>query len=331
MLSQAWLFGRHGKVSAKDRSITLRLLILVVVVIAASLAAWFYYKAGRGDPRTRQYTTRQWLQMVKQAQHQPVAIWEGAFLGEIRRDYGGGELRFKETPAGVLEAQVDTLLQQEALMFLPLFDSKDPQIVLAGVYVYHWGKNLPDKLTEAEKAKIAAAFRKLFDHEDVRIRWAAVVLLAWRHWLTVEDVRRGLNDRTLAVRWITAANMAQLTFSSRTELLPQYSSDGRLLKADPLFIGQFVQTKRELAPILIEHLNDAHHQLRFEANTTLRSLFIRRVAGHIGTHDEPYPILPPKIDYLKGDWEIREENKKAWKAWWREHGEEALRWAHPPQ
>jgi hypothetical protein len=69
-----------------------------------------------------------------------VTIWKGLSSGRIRETGYGmhlSGLEFRETPAGVLEAQLSRgLLEKRPLLFLPLFDSQDPEVVLTGVYVY---------------------------------------------------------------------------------------------------------------------------------------------------------------------------------------------------
>jgi hypothetical protein len=313
--------------STKEKTLSLRWLVLVVVTIAVSLLAWLHYRAGSQDPRTRKYTTEQWLQMVTQREHQPIAKWRGpgaASLEESRASMDSCILGFQNTPSHVLEYQLEGLLKRDPLMFLPLFDSQDPQVVLVGMYVYR--NPLPDHLTKENKAKIAAAFRKLLDNPDTRMRWAAIQTLGENRWLTLDDVARGLNDETLDIRFTTGRWLKTLLQE------PCYTPlDNKLLEAEPNDVERLIETKRKLAPILLEHLNDAHFYVRQFTASRFRSLFARRVKTGTGVGELSAPMLPAEIDWMRADWHTRDKTEKEWKQWWAEQGKEALRWAHPPQ
>jgi hypothetical protein len=51
--------------------LSLTWFILIVIVIAGTRVLWIQHKAGSVDPRRRQYTKQQWMQMIKQAEPQP--------------------------------------------------------------------------------------------------------------------------------------------------------------------------------------------------------------------------------------------------------------------
>ena len=316
--------------SAKDRSITLRWLILVVVVIAVSLAAWFYYKAGRSDPRNRQYTSQQWLEMVKQPRHQPRVRWQGIGCGTLDRNSAGLEgpsLSFAGSPAGILEYQLSDLLKKDPMMFLPLFDSQHPQEILTAVSVYL--ERDPERqlhCTAEQKHQLAQAFRKLTDYKnDSRIRFAGIVYLGWRDLLTLEDVKKGVSDKRLDVRFTTAQQMRCL-YKDKVK----YSEDHKLLKGDPNTVEHLIEVKRVLAPILLAHVNDPHFYLRLFCARTFRDLFERPVRTEKGgTRYDLVPGGPDDFDWVRESWQAREDKKKQWKQWWAEYGEEALRWTHP--
>jgi hypothetical protein len=312
--------------STKDKSVSLRWLIVVVVTIAISLVAWLHYRDASSDPRDRRYTTQQWLEMFTRREHQPIATWKGIGVGHIRKNSIGHSydgLVFRDTPARVLEHQFSDLLEQEPLAFLPLFDSTDPEVILTGVYIYRRSPAFMEHLSTEDKSQVAAAFRKLLSHDDVRMRFTAGQTLGERRWLTVDDVDRGFDDEALSLRVLTAWWAGDVA-----ERPAIYSPQGKLLDADPNQTER-VDIKRKLAPVLLDHLNDPHFIIRSEVYGSFHSLLAEGVAiGQRSGHDLE-PTFPTKIDWVRGDWHTREQTRKAWKAWWAEHGEEALRWTHP--
>jgi hypothetical protein len=314
--------------STKEKTLSLRWLLLVIVVIAASLALWLHYKAGSQDPKTRKYTKQEWLQMVTRREHQPIATWKGISPGHIRK-YAKGHsydgLVFRGTPAGVLEHQFSDVLEQEPLAFLPLFDSKDPGVILTGVYIYRRSPAFVENLSTEDKSQVAAAFRKLLSHDDVRMRFTAIQMLGERRWLAVDDVERGLDDEALSVRVVTAWWAGDVA-----ERPARYSPQGKLLATDPNRTEK-ADIKRRLAPVLLEHLNDPHFIIRSEVYGAFRCLFAEGVAIAERAGHDLKPTLPARVDWARDDWHTREKTQKEWKTWWAEHGEEALRWAHPPQ
>ncbi|HUT28253.1 MAG TPA: hypothetical protein VMX13_00565 [Sedimentisphaerales bacterium] len=316
--------------STREKSVSLRWLILVVVTIAVSLVAWFRYRTGRIDPRTRQYTTQQWLQMVKQTEHQPQVRWQGIGCGTLDRNSAGLDgptLSFDGSPAGILEYQLSGLLKRDPMMFLPLFDSQHPQEILTAVSIY-LERDPERKLhcTAEQKYQLAQAFRKLIDYKnDSRIRFAGILYLGWRELLTVEDVKKGMSDERLDVRFTTARQMHRL-YRDKVS----YSEDDKLLKGDPNTVRHLIEVKRALAPILLDHVNEPHFFLRSFCAQMFGDLLkrpVRREKG--GTRYDLVPGGLDEFDWMRESWQAREDKKKEWKKWWAEHGEEALRWTHP--
>ncbi len=318
--------------SIKEKTLGLRWLILVVVTITVGLVAWLHYRTSRINPLTRRYTTEQWLQMVKEAQHQPVVSWQGMGCGTMDRnsvEMSGCGFMFGSSRARVLEHQLSDLLKKDPMMFLPLFDSQHPQEILTAVSIYL--KRDPERklhCTAEQKSQLEQAFRKLIDYKhDSRIRFAGIKYLGWRELLTVEDIKKGMSDERLDVRFTTAQQMDCL-YKDRVI----YSEDDKLLKGDPNQVQQLIEVKRALAPILLDHVNDPHFYLRCYCAMTFRDLFERPVRTEKGgTRYELVPGGPDRFDWMRESWQARENKKAEWEKWWAEHGEEALLWAHPLQ
>jgi len=274
------------------------------------------------------------MQMVTQHEHQPKTIWEGLRAGSIRKSgssHGYGGLEFLDTPAQVLEVHLSRgLRERKPLLFLPLFDSQDPQLVLTAIYIYRpaiyiYGRSLRSNLKDEDNAQIVNAFRKLLERRDARIRFAAIETLGRSRLLNVNDVQHGLNDSALCVRFVTASCLDRLIET------PRYNNEGKLV-VNQQQIEELLKTKRQLAPILLEHLNDTHYSVRSNVSSEFRGMFKKRVRTERGgIRYVPASTLPKKLDWVRSDWQTREETKQQWKTWWAEHGEEALRFAHPPQ
>jgi hypothetical protein len=216
---------------------------------------------------------------------------------------------------------------ERPLLFLPLFDSQSPQVVLVGVYTY--SQSLPEDLHKEDTTKIAEAFRRLLGHEDGRLRFTAIEVLAEKKWLTADDIIRGLGDKAQCVRLAAAWKVYKLT-ENPAEIV--YDANDKLVRGDPNRIAELLEIKRKLAPVLLEHLNDTHFYLRHQIASEFKRLFKEHIkTDERGLSVGPPPYFPKPFGWLREDWESRDRMQKQWKQWWQQHGEEAPRWAHPPQ
>lgn len=316
----------------KERILTFCLIGETVIVFLAAFVLWVRSTIGPSDPPDpwkTMYTVEQWMGLFNKREHQPSAVWKGSSVGSItdnQAEMGSAALWFKDTPAHLLEWQFGKLREQDPLMFLHLLDSDDPQLILTGIHLYHDFTSAKD-LTADQATKVATAFRKLLDQQDSRMRWAAIYKLGLFDQLTVDDVERGLNDEVLDVAWITTFYLGAF-LRNRT----LYDSEGKLIEGDPNDVKKYVEIKRRLAPTLIKHLNYTHFSVRSACARNLHNLFANRRKKEDGRIDTRFdPTCPPRLDWNRADWDTREQRKKLWQEWWAEHGEEALRFAHPPQ
>ena len=265
-------------------------------------------------PWRREYSDEEWLEMVQQPEHQPRTVWLGNSHGSIYSTSQWGMsldgISFYRTPARVLERQwSEGLFHADPLLFLPLFDSDDPDDVLTGIYIYDKWRFLD--LSDAEFAQLAAAYRKARDHRDTRVRYAVIETMVKKNCLSVDDVAHGLSDASVAVRNLTARWIKKV-FDNRSIYLPIGATDeySKTMRA-----RRFTQTKRELAPVLLDHLNDTSFFVRAKCSWTFRGSLAANIDGESTGH---------RFDYIRADWQSRVDAQKRWKDWWAKHGEVAL-------
>ena len=277
--------------------------------------------------REQTFSEEQWLKMLRERVHQPVAIWQGMEPGLIEADSTSmsiSGLQFAGSASAVLEYQLATngLVAKHPLMFLPLFDDRDPETVLTGIMAYRqamtMGEFKPEDLGKEKVDQVVGAIReKLLPHRDVRVRWMAIETLGGNRWLTPEDFEQGLNDFADVIRASTAfwLQMMMGEWSWQADPDNQDGSGSRLTKE------QFQERYSRLADILLNHLNDTHFYIREAAATNVRSIFIRRFnENQDAKPDQEAPALPEDFDWVRSSWQARREAQEAWKQWWVEHG-----------
>ena len=279
---------------------------------------------------SKSFTEKQWLVLLHQREHQPRALWHGVRTGSVKHNshsitFSG--LTFSDSRSNVLEHQLsfENLMEKHPLMFLSLFDDQDTEVVLTGVCAYR--RKLPESSTQVQQ--IADAFgKKLLGHRDVRVRWAAMQTLGENRWLTPNDIRRGLNDETDTIRVTTAFWIHVFTRERNAKFL--YDDNASLVSGDPQQLEEMVGDFIELAPVLLDHINDTHFFVRDRVARDFRLLFRHWLDRGGGSRSHvDFPDLPAKTDWIRTDWRTRRDTHEAWKQWWIEHGQEALRRAHP--
>lgn len=265
--------------------------------------------------------------MITQPQHQPTASYQAVGAGKIRKNgssISGGAINFSASPARILERQDDDLLKKDPMMFLPALASKDRNVILTGMYIYKY--NWPDKLSDEQKNKLANSLRQLLSNPDTAIRVETFNLLGQRRLLTVDDVVKGLSDEAGDVRYLAA-----MQFSTFLDNAPVYTPDGKFYKGNAQLANEMIAAKRKLAPVFLKHLNETHPYTRSDVAYGFSSMFKRKVYSGTGTSHRLPDFFPGRIDWKRASWHKREETKKIWTKWWTERGEEALKFAHPPQ
>ena len=165
------------------------------------------------------------------------------------------------------------LLAKHPLVFLALFDDRDPETVLTGAAAYtlaqFYGDVKPQDLDQATKDKIAAAVReKLLTHRDVRVRATAIAILGDTKWMMPDDIAKGLDDQTNEVRiatvsWISTVR-SKWSWESDPDNKEEPNSPTRLTR------DQFRERDAQLAEILLNHLNDTHYYIRENVADVLR-------------------------------------------------------------
>lgn len=281
------------------------------------------------------FSEQEWLALLHQRIHQPVAVWRGIRAASISQTGGGISftgLVFADSQSHLLEHRLDDLMREHPLMFLALFDDQDPEVVLTGVAAYrnayHRGRRLTELLATDIANQIAEAFRKrLLTHRDVRVRWTAIQTLGENNWLTTKDIEKGLNDETDAVRITTAFHLSGVIQAWNRRLARDRQ---KLLSKDSSVISeQMLAQYSRLAPILLDHVNDSHFFVRQSAAFGFRVLFNQWNMNSEGQYSfKTCKELPEKFDWVRSDWQARITTQETWKQWWEEHGIGTLNRVH---
>jgi hypothetical protein len=278
---------------------------------------------------TGTFSDEQWLAMLRQRVHQPIAIWQGFMTGEIEANNTGMSyqgIQFEDSRSNVLERQLllNGLFARQPLAFLPLFDDPDPEIVLTGAAVYMKAMNSgdfrPAELGEAKTNQIATAIReKLLPHRDVRIRWLAVEMLAQSKLMTPQDIRVAMNDPSLEIRITTAFQLNGIRTKWSWEADPDNTEEpawGKKLTKD-----EFRQYDAILADILLDHLNETHFAIRNDVGTVVHDIFMRRASEIQEANPAKKNFMAPKdFDWVRSEWQRRVTTQKTWKSWWKANG-----------
>jgi hypothetical protein len=151
----------------------------------------------------------------------------------------------------------------------------------------------------------------------------AITQLTYRDQITVNDIDKGLSDSAMDVRTETAFALHSVFKGSKDE---------ELYRGYPAKGVEIVEIKRQLAPVLLKHLNDPNPFTRATIAKYFRSMLkiARRSKGKITRNKTP-DFFPAKIDWHRDSWHKCENTKKLWTKWWGEHGEDWLETLHPSQ
>ena len=279
---------------------------------------------------TQTFSDEQWLQMLRQRVHQPMSVWYGVGTGMIEptgTSYSSSGLNFETSRSEVLEKQLreNGLMAKQPLVFLPLFDDRDPETVLTGAAAYSlaqiYGDVKPQDLDKAVGTQIAAAVReKLLTHRDVRARAVAIAILGDTKWMMPEDIAKGLDDQTNEIRILTIGWVSMVRSKWSWESDPDNTDEPNT--PDRLTRNQFRQRDAQLAEIMLAHLNDTHYYIRENAADILSSIFMRRVVEWQEENPGKKPIERPRnFDWVRSEWQRRVTTQKTWTNWWKQNGD----------
>jgi hypothetical protein len=275
------------------------------------------------------FSEEQWLQMLRQRVHQPMAVWYGVGTGLIEptgTSFSSSGLNFENSRSQVLEKQLreNGLLAKHPLVFLALFEDRDPETVLTGAAAYTlaqiYGDVKPQDLDKAATDKIAAAVReKLLTHRDLRVRAAAIAILGETKWMMPQDIAKGLDDTTNEVRIMTMSWVSNLRAKWSWEADPDNKDEPP--SPTRLTPDQFRQREALLAEILLNHLNDTHYYIRENVADVLSTIFMRRVSDLRDANPTKKPIERPRaFDWVRSEWQRRVTTQKVWTNWWKQNG-----------
>jgi hypothetical protein len=280
-------------------------------------------------PRNRNYSKSEWLEIITHPEHQTRVRWKGGSPGYITKNGGGssgGVLNLEKTPEYLLERKCfqDGLLKKDPLMFLPALASENQRVVLTGLYIYGYFR-LND-FSDEQRQEIAKAFRRLFKHPDTPIRARVYTILIMQRLLTADDLAIGLSDPASDVRYIVTSGLDTVF-----EDYPVYTMDGKLHKGSVEMANKMYEDKLKLVPVLLEHFNEPNPHTRSVITGGFFRLFARKQFDGTRVKSVYMDGAPTYIHRMKASWHEYERTKKTWTKWWNEHGEEALKFAHPSQ
>jgi hypothetical protein len=236
--------------------------------------------------------------------------WQCSSNGSIEEQGSGMSLHtfiFRGTPAGILDYRLEDLVEKKPLLFLPLLYAQQPDLALTGIYVYSEAETL--RFEPGETASVVAGLRKALDHNDARVRCAALQTLMDKCWLDVRDIAAGLDDKAVIIRNLTAMGLDKVF---RNRLYPGCQSSSTDIEART---KRNEQIKTRLAPVLLDHLNDTCFFVRQACASLLRE------QCHLDIKKDQ---AGKRFDWVRADWQSRANEQERWKRWWQNKEENAL-------
>jgi len=234
---------------------------------------------------------------------------------------------------GLLLGKDDARLVQNPELLYPLFDSSDPDVVLAALYCYSqapiYGRGVQGTLLSAtDRSDLGSQLRRLLsEHRDVRVRCMAAHLLLQKHLVAVEDIDRMLSDENLSVQIIGIRSIASIRNVIEADEHMHFTASPRPTEADTRKFGRTsYPIKRRLIPILLKHLNDNHFYIRSSCYSDLVVLVERRKFlpnGHV-TKERP-EILAKRFEWERESWWKCRDKQQELLSWWEGNSETILR------
>jgi hypothetical protein len=227
----------------------------------------------------------------------------------------------------------DVRLTKNPKLLYPLFDSSDPDVVLAALYCYskepiygHWAQGMPN-LT-ADQFDLGSQLRRLItEHRDVRVRCMAAHILMQKALVTIEDIDSMLSDENLSVQIIGIRSIASISNSIQLNEHEHFTKRPLLTEADNERFGRiFYLIKKKLIPILLKHLNDNHFYIRASCYSDFVSLVERRkyLPNSRMTIERP-KMLEKYFEWERESWRKRRDKQQELISWWQDNSESILR------
>ncbi len=227
----------------------------------------------------------------------------------------------------------DARLIKNPKLLYPLFDSSDPDVVLAALYCYSkvpiygfWEHG--NLLSKTDQSDLGSQLRRLISkHRDVRVRCMAAHLLMQKDFVTTEDIDRMLSDENLSVQIIGIRSIASIMNSIQLNEHEHFTKRPRLTEADTERFGRtYYPIKKNLIPILLKHLNDNHFYIRASCYSDFVTLVERRKYLPNGRMTIERPkMLEKYFEWERESWRKRRDKQQELISWWQDNSESILR------
>ncbi len=162
-------------------------------------------------------TDEELMQAVNLRENQAHSIWYGGSQRTPSHDRNTWpSSRHHSTmldtdPGNKVLSQINQRVFSTPDAFLPLLSSKDPEVVLTGLFIYaRWADTTNSREVPGARDRVATAVRAACaQHPDTRIRWTALRIIVILHLVAPQDVDLALKDRENAMHEAAANALAR--------------------------------------------------------------------------------------------------------------------------
>jgi len=245
-------------------------------------------------------TDEELVDEIRKPENHVFYVWHGCINETLAKDYIGGSGPGAVNIVGSLPLEwadrtIAERLEQKPLLLLESFqddprrhyDPLPPDRAITVVYLYSRFRRV--KAVEEVKEQLAERFRPLLHrHPDVRVRYVVAKWLHDNEAIRLTDWDRMLDDPHSLIR---------IQGSS-------YQPDDGSKGTD------------EWWSVLLDHLNDAHFWVRAELFSELDTTLSRGKYPYLESLPGDPPARDGHIDWVRADWNAREQTRLAWIAWY---------------
>jgi hypothetical protein len=267
--------------------------------------------ADDGEPH---FTDAQLVAGLNERENQAWSYWLGGPTGSIgpvssgeadSSEFGGGGLNIGYG-SGMLLYAAEQKAGTDPELFLPTLQSRDPEVVLTGLYLL--SRTTPSgRVGTTRLAAIGDVVRRdCLHYQDVRIRWYGLSWLIDNKQVNDADAAVALSDGDFAVQFLGTRAL---------DVTSERNSDS-LASRDPHIREAAVATKSRLVGLLFDHLADSNWIMRFEMAMMLPDVVFAGTQWNQCNLPKGAPALPSVDSYILVDHQDCLNTQSAWKTWW---------------
>lgn len=268
------------------------------------------------------YSDNEIIEIMQQPDNLPYNYWHGESKWELTEKgshmLSFGHLEFgriftEDTDWGVILREIimekSQRLNKNPLLLLPLFDSKDPDVIL---YALHCYEKRADVFEQHSFDDVRPLHHKLSilvnEYPDTRVRWKAFRLMTELNWVSIADLTRALDDPAESIRLAAAGYLGDfhsiLDFEKEVGLRQSFSMEGDI--------------RNSLIQLAIKHINDNHYNVRFCCSQALKSLIQTSELLTVKIENtSPDEFID--IDWMRESWWKRHAAQEQLQDWWQQH------------